>query len=362
SAGDINGDGIDDLIIGAPNADPNGNSDAGQSYVVFGSSNGFSSSLDLSNLDGSNGFILNGIAVGDNSGISVSSAGDINSDGIDDLIIAAYLADINWNFEAGQDYVVFGNRAPELDLNGIDAGIDFASSFTGVAVSVVDTDLSLSDNSNDLVGVTVTISNLQDGAAESLSADTTGTNVTATYDSATGILTLSGTDTVANYQQVLGSITYNNIAATPNTTDRIIEFVVDDGAAHSNTSQVAATTVTMAVGMNLNGTPGNDVLIGGNGSDQLFGNAGDDQLEGGNGDDMLNGGTGSDIFAIAQAQGHDTINDFSLNEGDQIGLAGGLDFNQLTFSGNQILFGSDALATLTGFDTTTLTQSDFVAI
>ncbi|NES00162.1 MAG: hypothetical protein F6J86_41260, partial [Symploca sp. SIO1B1] len=360
SAGDINGDGIDDLIIGGSGADPNGKSSAGESYVVFGNSNGFSASLDLSSLDGSNGFILKGINPGDRSGRSVSSAGDVNDDGIDDLIIGASGADPNSNNYAGQSYVVFGNRAPELDLNGVDAGIDFTSNFSGVAVSVVDTDLSLSDNSNELVGVTVRITNLQDGTTESLSADTTGTNITATYNSATGALSLLGTDTVANYQQVLGSITYNNTAATPNTTDRLIEFVVDDGASHSNASQVATTTVT--VGMNLNGTPGNDILIGGNGDDQLFGNAGDDQLEGGNGDDILTGGTGSDIFAIAQTKGQDTINDFSLNEGDLIGLAGGLDFNQLTFSGDQIFLGSDALATLTGFDTTTLTQSDFVAI
>ena len=87
-AGDVNGDGIDDLIIGAFGADPNG-SFSGQSYVVFGNSTGFSPTLNLSTLNGTNGFILNGIAEGDQSGNSVSSAGDINGDGIDDLIIGA---------------------------------------------------------------------------------------------------------------------------------------------------------------------------------------------------------------------------------------------------------------------------------
>ena len=88
-AGDINGNGIDDLIIGARGADPNGKGFSGQSYVVFGSKGGFSSTLGLSVLDGSNGMALNGRAVEDSSGISVSGAGDINGDGIRDLIIGA---------------------------------------------------------------------------------------------------------------------------------------------------------------------------------------------------------------------------------------------------------------------------------
>ncbi|MEH2283601.1 MAG: hypothetical protein V7K90_20105 [Nostoc sp.] len=111
NAGDINGDGIDDLIIGAFLADPNGIRDAGQSYVVFGERNlGSSGSLNLSDLNGTNGFFINGIAQFDLSGSSVSNGGDINGDGIDDLIIGAYRADPNGNFYAGQSYVVFGGR------------------------------------------------------------------------------------------------------------------------------------------------------------------------------------------------------------------------------------------------------------
>nr|WP_308796855.1 Ig-like domain-containing protein [Tolypothrix sp. FACHB-123] len=241
SAGDINGDGIDDLIIGARFADPNGNA-SGQSYVVFGKSSGFTASLNLSSLDGNNGFVINGINSGDQLGRSVSGAGDINGDGIDDLIIGASTADPNGIDAAGQSYVVFGNAASVLDLNGSnDNGIDFNTSFTGSAIAIVDNDLSLVDrNSANLVGATVTITNLLDGASETLSATPTG-NITASYNN--GVLALSGTGTVAEYQQVLRTITYNNTEASPNTTDRIITFVVDDGAAHSNTSAVATTTL-----------------------------------------------------------------------------------------------------------------------
>ena len=113
-ARDINGDGIDDLIVGAYGANANGKRAPGQSYVIFGSRTGFSPTFNLSSLNGSNGFALNGNAPGDYTGFSVSGAGDINGDGIADLIIGAEQASPGGRYRAGQTYVVFGVRSTSI--------------------------------------------------------------------------------------------------------------------------------------------------------------------------------------------------------------------------------------------------------
>ncbi|BAY21585.1 hypothetical protein NIES2100_13410 [Calothrix sp. NIES-2100] len=111
----------------------------------------------------------------------------------------------------------------------------------------------------------------------------------------------------------------------------------------------------------LSGGDGNDTLLGGNGQDLLVGGAGNDFLNGGKADDILTGGSGGDIFVLEKAAGRDTITDFSLGQGDKIGLSG-LSFSQLSFSGDEIRLGNQTLAVLTAFDTTTLTQSNFISV
>jgi hypothetical protein len=114
--GDINGDGFDDVIVGAPGAD-SGGSNAGAAYVIFGKAGGFGT-VDLANLAEPTGFVIKGGAIYDSVGISVSGAGDVNGDGFDDFIVGAPFGN------TGHAYVIFGKAAGfgTVDLANLGAG------------------------------------------------------------------------------------------------------------------------------------------------------------------------------------------------------------------------------------------------
>ena len=250
SAGDVNGDGFDDLLVTAPKTAPHG-FNSGTSYVVFGKAAGFTANIDLSTLDGTNGFKINGIANGDYSGYSASSAGDVNGDGLADILIGAYGADANSLNQSGASYVVLG-RLPDAAVNrtGTNAsqnlvGGDFNDTLTGLGGN----DRLFGHGGTDL---------LDGGPGNDLLNGGTGTD-TATYaDAASGVtvnLTLvtpqvtggSGTDTLISIENLIGS-------------------------------NFADTFTAAATGSSLSGGVGNDLLIAGPGNDTLDGGQGVDAV------------------------------------------------------------------------------------
>jgi hypothetical protein len=122
AAGDVNGDGLADLIIGAERSNPEAGFDAGRSYVVFGQTN--TSPINLASVAGGRGgFVINGQSAQDNSGESVAGAGDINGDGLADLIVGAYRAQPNNRYQAGSSYVLFGKTGTSpIDLSNVALG------------------------------------------------------------------------------------------------------------------------------------------------------------------------------------------------------------------------------------------------
>ncbi|MCY2973827.1 MAG: hypothetical protein NTW52_04075 [Planctomycetota bacterium] len=255
-AGDFNGDGFDDLIIGAIGASPSGRVDAGKTYLIFGKPDWSTTlTLRLSDTLGTNGITISGQTAGDLSGISVRNAGDFNADGFDDILIGASQFDVGGTKNyAGATYLIYGKPSGNINLDLANLGT---------------------------AGLTIV------GAAE---GDYSGGSVSSAGDvNGDGfddlIIGASGVDLAGQSRVGRSYILYGGNGFT-------------DSIAASNLGTNASNAISgTSVGQIINGADGEDVLVGNGGADVLFGGRGNDTLAvsdlsfqrivGGNGVDTL---------------------------------------------------------------------------
>ena len=372
-AGDLNGDGVDDVIIGATGGDPNDVSNAGESYVVFGGNDvGDGGSLNLSDLDGVNGFMINGIDQDDTSGRSVSSAGDFNGDGVADVIIGANRADPNGVDNAGESYIVFGavDNPITPPSDGPDNDQFENARFLDSANKALISELTLT-----VKGTTVNATaqsgepaHFQGGfglppgpdnsiwyrwtpeADQVVEVDTAGSAVSTVLVAYTG-------DSLSELQEIATGI--DNVRDVARirfavSAGETYHFAVDgyeeisEGSIQFNLRQPRLDPSECTIkgtndSDNLVGTPGPDVICALDGDDFIKALGGDDIIFAGKGSDVISADAGNDI--VFGGEGNDVIRGAS---GDDVLIGGPGDDQLAGAKGNDIVFGGTGADQLSG--------------
>jgi hypothetical protein len=376
---DLNGDGIDDLVVGAYRYDDW----RGAAYVVFGKDTGldgaFAANIRLADLDGDEGFKVLGAEAGDQLGFSLAAAGDVNGDGLEDLIVSARASDLS-TISAGTVYVIYGRvtsvdfvgtgvadvrngRGSADSLSGL-GGKDVLSGFSGDdlldggdandvlyggagtddIVGGAGNDWLQGDDGDDQLDAGEGADKLFGGAGVDDLVGGLGNDRLDGGDGADALTGGAGNDLLdggAGADLMTGG-TENDVYIVDDTGDQTIEAAnegydivrtaLDGWVLGDNIEALELQGSADIDGQgndlanNLQGNSGGNTLFGGAGVDTINGNDGDDTIVGGLGGDLMRGGLGADVFLVDHAFGAgletDQVYDFSTAEGDSIDLSG----------------------------------------
>ena len=128
AAGDFNNDGVDDVVVGAYTVKYNGRTTAGSVYVIYGVQGGLTAHVDLSTLTISQGVQIGGPVGGAKVGFNVRPGGDMNGDGIADIVFTAPYATFYTRSNVGATYVIYGKQGgytANIDLNALTFNVGY---------------------------------------------------------------------------------------------------------------------------------------------------------------------------------------------------------------------------------------------
>ncbi|PQA83473.1 hypothetical protein C5F52_08475 [Limnohabitans sp. TS-CS-82] len=364
-AGDVNGDGLADFVIGANNFGTVGK--AGAAFVVYGNSTGTPVQLDANNnIDASQGFKITGLVrSGTNSyfGTAVSSAGDVNGDGLADVMVSSPYEAANGGNSAsggGVVYVLYGNSSgTALDLNVSNGVIDPSRGFkvtngnTTVNSNLGDSYTSLASagdiNGDGLSDMIMTGMDVGGGAHATyvVYGNASGTNVA---------IDASGNIAASNGFKLVGGVGLSVASAGDINGDGLNDLLVSSTLGGSKYSYNVVLGGTQWVTAALNGsgdfagTAGDEALIGSTGNDTISGGGGVDRFFAGRGDDTLVL-TASDIANLQNNSTDQTVKT-TLSGGtgfDTLRLTGGTSLDLLKIS-NAAAMGIDETSRIEGME------------